>query len=259
MRISEIQLHNTEYKTKIPTELDDLEKEKFRLIAEYTKAANDWRWADKHGKQKFKKQMHDINQQLHHVKDTMLKVMAQQPFHAGEILKTIEQECSTILELNKKTHKFLLSGMTDRGAAFSGVTKQGRKPKDSDPELTEKFDNYLRQLNFLALRSNSIFVTTDLDQAEMYGDIYLIFPKNNQFHYTYTKQKDIVLDNHAEQSLTSMSEFIVNYSPMAQQLDLAMHKGVEILISGAYIALKGAIFGDWVKKLWGIDYLQQLG
>lgn len=261
MRINEIQLSNTEYKTKIQTELDDLEKQKFKLKAEYTKVANDWFWADKNSqdKQKFNKQMHDINQQLFQLHDTMLKVMAQQPFKAGEILKTIEQECSTILALNKKTQKFLLSGMTDRGAAFSGVTKTNRKPKDSDPELTAKFDDYLRELNFKALRSNSIFVSTDLDQADMYGDVYLIFPKNNQFHYTYTKQKDIVLDEHAEQSLSSMSEFIANYSPMAQQLDLAMHKGVEILISGSYIALKGAIFGRWIEKLWGIDYSQQQG
>jgi hypothetical protein len=261
MRINEIQLSNTEYKTKIQTELDDLEKEKVRLQAEYAKVANDWFWADKNSpdKTKLNTQMHDLNQQLAHVYATMHKILKQQPPKAGEILKTIEQECSTILGLNKKTQKFLLSGMTDRGAAFSGVTKTNRKPKDSDPELTAKFDDYLRELNFKALRSNSIFVSTDLDQADMYGDIYLIFPKNNQFHYTYTKQKDIVLDKDREQSLSSMSEFIANYSPMAQQLDLAMHKGVEILISGSYIALKGAIFGRWIEKLWGIDYSQQPG
>jgi hypothetical protein len=159
----------------------------------------------------------------------------------------------------QKTQKFLLSGMKDRGAAFSGRTRQDRLPRNSDPELTAKFDDYLRELNFKALRSNSIFVSTDLDQADIYGDVYLIFPKDNQFHYTYTKEKDIILDNRAELSLSSMSEFIVNYGPMAQQLDLAMHKGIETLISGSYIALKGAIFGSWVKKLWGIDYSQQLG
>ena len=103
MRINEIQLSNTVYKTKIQTELDDLEKQKFRLQAEYAKVANDWFWADKNSqdKQKFNKQMHDINQQLFQLHDTMLKVMEQQPFKAGEILKTIEQECSTILALNK--------------------------------------------------------------------------------------------------------------------------------------------------------------
>lgn len=191
MRINEIQLSNSEYKTKIQTELDALEQEKVRLQAEFTRVATDWSLADDHDEDKTKlnKQMHDINQQLIQLHDTIQKVIAHQPFKASQVLQTIEQECSTILNLNKKTQKFLLSGMKDRGAAFSGVTRTDRKPKDSDPELTTKFDNYLRELNFKALRSNSMFVTTDLNQADMYGDVYLIFPKDNQFHYTYTKQK----------------------------------------------------------------------
>lgn len=258
MRISEVE--STPHKIKISTELDSLEREKSELQSEYAKISNEWFWAQKDTEKRLelRNQLNAINQKLKSLHDKMLAVIAQQPFQAAQILKKIEQECSQILALNKKTHKFLLSGMKDRGAAFQGETQQNRPPKDSDPEPSQKFDDYLKRLNFKALRSNSIFVTTDVEQAEMYGDIYLIFPRDNQFSYTYTKHKDIVLDQTSDENLETLTTFLAAYSPMAQQLDLAMDKGVEILIHGKYIALKGEIFGEWVSKLWGIDYLEQI-
>ena len=114
------------------------------------------------------------------------------------LVKTMAKECSQILPLYKKTKKILLRGSQGGQNAYVGRSWQNRKTKDSDHKLQAWFDLYLKSQGFKALRSNSIFTTTDYDQAVEYGEVYYIYPKNGFAFHWYENETDLVIDN-AEQ------------------------------------------------------------
>lgn len=252
------------YKKKLSTELDDWEKQLADLDADLQQARKEERTlrSDPHSDpaqiQPAQDKVYALVQKRKEMLDQMNQQLQTAPMpQAKKYMEEIEQECSEILAINRKLGLYLLSGMKDRGAAFAGHTTTGRKPSDSSSSMADLFDYYLQYMGFKALRNNSIFVTTDNYQAEGYGKLYLIFPKDNQFSYTYTNRKDLILDQDEQDNLQNLSAFISAYSPMAQQIDFAMKTGKEIYISGQYIALKADIYGKWVRERWGGDILWQ--
>ena len=112
-----------------------------------------------------------------------------------KLAKTIAKECSQIIPLYRKTKLALLRGMDNSTTAFVGRSWENRKTKDSDHKLQAYFDMYLKSQGFKALRSNSIFTTTDESQANEYGEIYYIYPKNGFAYHWYTEQTDLVIDD----------------------------------------------------------------
>ena len=108
----------------------------------------------------------------------------------------IEENCGEYLTAVKASGgKILFRGQrVDDKPVFVGRPESNREPRDSEPELQKEIDGYLRKAGFTALRSNSIFTTSDYKQAKGYGDVYAIFPKNS-FSFTWsTQHADIVLD-----------------------------------------------------------------
>jgi hypothetical protein len=261
MRIHEIDANL--YKKKLPTELDILEKALADLEDDLLQARNQERnlrhaEADNDLIQAAQDHVYDLVNKRKSLQDQISQKMLTEPMpQARSYMEQIEKECSGILTLNRKLRLCLLSGMRDRGAAFAGHTTVGRKPSDSDTTLSKQFDDHLLQMGFQALRSNSIFVTTDNYQAENYGTLYMIFPKDNKFDYTYTNRKDLILDTDEQDNLISLDAFVAAYMPQSQNIADAMRTGREIYISGQYIALLAARFGVWARERWGIDYLQQ--
>jgi hypothetical protein len=93
----------------------------------------------------------------------------------------------------QETNQFLLRGGTGPDA-FLGRSWLARKPKDSNKEAAQLFDDMLRKSGMTALRSNSIFATTDDRLAEQFGNkIYLIFPIYGKSSFTYTNKHDVTL------------------------------------------------------------------
>jgi hypothetical protein len=110
-------------------------------------------------------------------------------------LDRIQTDCSQYLKEVRKAKKWLYRG-TSGPDAFVGKSWLTREPKDSNREAQVMFDQMLAQLGFVALRSNSIFTTSDFWHTKEFGEkTYVIFPVDGQSHYTYTNQNDLVLDN----------------------------------------------------------------
>lgn len=106
---------------------------------------------------------------------------------AEKYIALLERDCSDALRAMVAAQGFLYRGLRDKRtptgnvpspSAFRGAPHAARKAKDTYPALQVDVDNLLKASGFKALRSNSIFVTSDPDQASEYGQLYLVFPVN---------------------------------------------------------------------------------
>ena len=89
-----------------------------------------------------------------------------------------------------------MRGLSDTSAkAFVGRSWNKREPKDSDAEAQALYDKILAKSGFKALRSNSIFTTTEIWQASEYGELYYIFPKNGFAYHWNKHNQDLVLES----------------------------------------------------------------
>lgn len=113
-------------------------------------------------------------------------------------IKILQKECSQAIAVYKQAGKVLLRGSKNAPAAFVGKSWNQRNPKDSDKLGQELFDAALTKLGITALRSNSIFTSSTVEQAANYGSVYMIFPKNG-FQFSWTKfDPDVVIDDPTE-------------------------------------------------------------
>lgn len=123
------------------------------------------------------------------------KQLKQVPPDVGVWLDRIQTDCAQYLKQVKKAKRWLYRGSTGP-AAFVAKSWEKREPKDSNKEAQILFDQMLATLGFVALRSNSIFTTSDFWHTKEFGDrTYVIFPVDGSSHYTYTNQADLVLDH----------------------------------------------------------------
>ena len=117
------------------------------------------------------------------------------PYGEDDLTDYIEQHCSDIIKLMKVSGIFLYRGIKNQSTTvFVGQSRQDRLPKDTRQDISAYFDKALASHGFKALRGNSIFVTSNLQQAAGYGETYAIFPMNG-FDYTYTSMTDLIIKN----------------------------------------------------------------
>lgn len=143
----------------------------------------------------------DLMQRLERKKEMLGKAMDRPSASVDRMVQVLETECSDFLQvwrkLNQDTwrHKWLYRGQRSSASVLEGRSRDDRKVKDSNSELSKILDNILEEMGFRALRSNSIFVTSSYSFAEAYGNhVYLIFPKNG-FSFLSTRERDLVLEN----------------------------------------------------------------
>jgi hypothetical protein len=114
------------------------------------------------------------------------------------LIQTIEKECSQALAAYKKTGKVLLRGVKKgktNTPAYVGRSWNERKVLNSSPEGQKIFDYALQKMGISALRGNSIFTTSDSEQASSYGNLYIIIPKNG-FQFSWAlREPDMVIDD----------------------------------------------------------------
>lgn len=151
----------------------------------------------------------------------------------------MEKHCSEYLKAVRATKKFLYRGQHDTSLPiFVGYPRKNRAPTDSNPEAQELYDKYLSYMGFKALRSNSIFTTSDRYQAESFGNLFVIFPKNG-FQFTWaTEAADLVLSSVSDvtgedevsdayytfnddvENLNAGLDEFINYTPENQNKDI---------------------------------------
>jgi hypothetical protein len=108
--------------------------------------------------------------------------------------RILTKRCTNIIDIYHDAEgDFLYRGMKTNVPWFRAASHQDRRPKDSNAQIAEVFDQLLAANGMRALRKNSIFATSNRDAASEFGLIYIIFPVDG-FEYTYTNQEDIVLE-----------------------------------------------------------------
>jgi len=124
--------------------------------------------------------------------------MATQAKSFGPLIQTIQKECSQALSAYKATGKVLLRGVKkgkSNAPAYVGRSWSERSVLNSTEEGQKIFDYALQKMGISALRSNSIFTTSDSNQAGQYGNLYIIIPKNGfQFSWAF-HEPDLVIDD----------------------------------------------------------------
>jgi hypothetical protein len=152
-------------------------------------------------KKEFDSLIQKIRNEINNTKQEIVKLQstkqAKNPA-VDALVKTIAKECSQVISVYRKTDTVLLRGTNGKPKAFMGRSWNNREPKDSSTDAQKLYDMALKSMGFTALRSNSIFTTSDTGQASNYGDVYYIFPKNGfAFHWT-PGNPDLVLDSIGE-------------------------------------------------------------
>jgi hypothetical protein len=116
----------------------------------------------------------------------------------GPLVQTIQKECSQALTAYKATGKVLFRGLKKNKSntpAYVGRSWNERRTLNSSDEGQQMFDYALQKMGISALRGNSIFTTSDSNQAEQYGFLYIIIPKDG-FQFSWTlNDPDMVIDD----------------------------------------------------------------
>lgn len=255
MRIQDLTL--SPHKTQLPTEFDKIDVEIAQLNHKLNQLVDDYyRSGDMDEKAQVLKKQKELQHQIHKLKQKQKEIV-----HSGDHpqalswLDKIDQECGLFVKLCQHMHVWLYSGMRGNYAAnaIEGKSRLYRKPTDSSPTLSNQFDEYLTHLGISAIRSNSLFTTTDAEQADSYGPLFIVFPKDHKYTFSYTTQKDLVLDTSNAHYLENLETFEKAFAPQDTNLEHAMSHGLEILINGEYIAIKARSYALMVKNRWGVS------
>lgn len=115
----------------------------------------------------------------------------------SEINEWIKENCSEFLEIVNPSHRYLYRGFKDirdnHKSIFMGYPRKDRKsieshsPNDVTARAVKYADYCMQVTGFTALRSNSIFCNSSIDEAAGWGKLYIIFPING-FTFGYSKK-----------------------------------------------------------------------
>jgi hypothetical protein len=108
-----------------------------------------------------------------------------------DAIERIKIDCSDAVIAMRESGHFLYRGMEyTHPEIFVARSRINRKALHSHALLSSMIDHALIAAGMSAIRSNSVFCTTNDSTANTYGDIFYIFPKNG-FDFTYTKHEDL--------------------------------------------------------------------
>lgn len=104
-----------------------------------------------------------------------------------QMVKNIRTDCGDFLTAFRTSKLLMYTGMRGvKARAFQASSPEVRRSVGSDQSATYAFDQMLVQLGFEATRSNSIYVSTNMDLARDFGKLYVIIPKNS-VKYTWSQ------------------------------------------------------------------------
>jgi hypothetical protein len=177
-------------------------------------------------------------------------------------IKLVQRDCSDAWNAYHKNYTLLFRGIKSGSGLrmFHGSARLDRRPLSTKKPSQIAIDNALQKCGFVALRSNSIFCTSNLSDAKSYGmggsSAMIIFPKNG-FHYTWSPE---VGDLYIEiQKLALKPDDLISMPPeqlvemfgfRSNEFDEALKSGNEIMITGEYYACNADMFeGIIISKM----------
>jgi hypothetical protein len=154
-----------------------------------------------------------------------------------DVLTNIFNECSDAVSAMKATSSLLYRGLLNTEIdAFYGKSRKYRRPLDLKPSIQEFFDNAMRSVGMEAVRSNSIFCSSDLDQAMGYGSTYIIFPKNG-FKFSWSPIVRDLASKIGGYTIEELSTLGITYQKVKTRAR-EIEKTIKALINAAYDCLK---------------------
>lgn len=179
----------------------------------------------------------------------------------------IRKNCSDALSAMIETQKFLYRGYAfPQPLAFKGRSRNDRRPLSFDVQTQKMLDSMLANNGFEAIRSNSIYVTSQHTEAEFYtgyappgqgknkdsdsGNVYYVFPING-FKFTWAMKTSDLYGDFTETDRSWLKspdpiyrdKLIEKYGITNENFAGAVQSGNEILIHGEYYAFNVREFG----------------
>jgi hypothetical protein len=171
---------------------------------------------------------------------------------SNNVMTKFLEDCSGSIMVMQNAQQFLYRGTNNAPDVFMGRTRNDRKSRETDQSIQDKIDEIMIAAGYTALRSNSIFCSSDASFAGQFGEAYLIFPVNG-FSYTWSIEIDdfVMMDNIADE--LKNPNFLNNYRfRNNSSLKSALKSGNEILVHGSYYAFESQKYKNLLSKLLGI-------
>jgi hypothetical protein len=149
----------------------------------------------------------------------------------------------------------LYRGLHLEPEAFKGVSSPTeRRDKHMHMQNQNFLDSYMLGKKAVAVRSNSIYCTGDILQAQDYGKVYRIIPLEG-FHFSYfVGVQDLFV---SLQRFLKRTSWIQNYQHLTtQEAEIFRDIGIDEEILGEYlrhekegVLVKRVLKRDWLSKL----------
>lgn len=167
--------------------------------------------------------------------------------YTEKITRAIKKNCSDILAAYHEANKVLHRGVTHVSKPIIyGKSSNNRTPLDSPMANHRLVNSLMKELGFDARRDNSVFTTRDLNDANAYGEVYVIFPVNG-FKFTWSKKfADIILSQRRMATMIPDEVFVDVLQTVFSSNDLL--KDFEIRVDSSAEYLKDSTtFSDNLK------------
>lgn len=158
-------------------------------------------------------------------------------------LELILRDCQPILK-EIGTKYTLLRGIRDSFMFRKFSVWQNRSPVDISPEGQNAFNEAFEKIYGIKdIRSKAVFTTGHCDNAEEYGQVYLIFPIGNYTYWWSPQSEDLYGDWYEEARTaadlyTSAEKFLKKNKYKNNELEKALNTGHEImLLCDSYYAI----------------------
>jgi hypothetical protein len=107
----------------------------------------------------------------------------------------------------------LKRGMKNKPKLFIGNVRPDRRPSDTPLPIHEFMDNWFYKKFGVKFRSNAMFVTKSRGSAQIYGDVYIVFPIG-EFKYCYSSTIDDLYATIANKIESKLSSY---YAPLTKE------------------------------------------
>lgn len=173
-------------------------------------------------------------------------------------MKKITKECSEICYEYTMTNAFLYRGSHPYDSFDKIIPRMDRKPMNTNPEVSAMFDEEFEKLFGWKPRSEGVFCTGRNVRSELYGDPYIVFPKNG-YQFIWSKRiNDLYIDSgiygynmdKVEEVSKKIRSLVLSYRDHGMRK--AIRSGVEVTIKCDYYYVIERKDLELVKKELGI-------
>ena len=182
----------------------------------------------------------------------------------GRMIDILKSNCSEAIAAMQQAGGFLYRGISNAPAAFHGRSRVDRKPLHTNAGVHSNIDEVFITYGFATNRSNSIFCIGNKPRTNMYGNPYIIFPKNGSEILWSPRVKDLftedkILDDAAliastNDKLGLADRFVKTYQYTDKNLAAAIQSKCEIMVSGEYYAFYAKPFKHTKFPAFQIEY-----